>query len=76
MMRSTIKQYVFNNFRCKFGQKKDGVQFGGDMILKSNVMKRQILRNTPINTIDIKKYSDYRDGYTAVNNGLKKDYLM
>ena len=72
MLRSTIKQYVFNNFRCKLGQKKDGVQLGGDMILKSNVIKRRILRNTPINTIDINKYSDYRDGYKAVNNGLKK----
>ena len=75
MLRLPIKQYVFNNFRCKFGQKKDGVQLGGDMILKSNIMKRRTLRNTPINTIDIKKYSDYRDGYNAVNNGLKKGLI-
>ena len=72
MLRSAIKQYVFNNFKCKFGQKKDGVQLGGDMILKSNVMKQRLLRTTPINTIDIKNYSDYRHGYKAVNNGLKK----
>lgn len=75
MFRSALKQYVFNNFRCKFGQKKDGVQLGGDMILNSTVLKRRTLRNTQINTIDIKKYSDYRDGYTAVNNGLKKGLI-
>jgi arginase len=75
MLRSSIKQYVFNNFRCKFGQKKDGVQLGGDLILQSNVMKRRILRTTPINTIDINKYSDYKDGYKAINNGLKKGLI-
>jgi arginase len=74
-MRSTIKQYVFNNFRCKFGQKKDGVQLGGDMILNSTVLKQHRLRTTPINTIDIKKYSDYRDGYNVINNGLKKGLI-
>jgi arginase len=66
---------VFNNFRCKFGQKKDGVQLGGDLILQSNVMKRHRLRSTLINTIDIKNYYDYRDGYDAVNNGLKKGLI-
>ena len=71
MLRSSLKQYVFNNFKCNFGQKKDGVQLGGDMILKSTVMKRRTLRNTPINTIDIKKYSDYGDGYNVINKGLK-----
>lgn len=75
MMRYVLKQYVFNNFRCKFGQKKDGVQLGGDMILKSNVMRQRKLRNTQINTIDIKKNSDYRDGYNAINNGLKKGLI-
>jgi hypothetical protein len=53
-VKQAVKQYVFNNFICKFGQKKDGVQFGGAMILNSNVMKRRTFRNTPINTIDIK----------------------
>lgn len=75
MFRPTIKQYLFNNFRCKFGQKKDGVQLGGDMILKSNVMRQRRLRNIPINDIDIKKYPDYRDGYNAINNGLKKGLI-
>jgi arginase len=75
MLRPAIKKYVFNNFRCKFGQKKDGVQLGGDMILNSPVMKRRTLQNTPINTIDINKYSDYRDGYRAVNSGLKKGLI-
>lgn len=75
MLRSALKQYVFNNFRCKFGQKKDGVQLGGDMILNSNIMKQRRLRNIPINTIDINKYSHYRDGYNAVNNGLKKGLI-
>ena len=38
-------------------------------------MKRRTFRNTPINNIDIKKYSDYSDGYTAINNGLKKGLI-
>jgi arginase len=75
MLRPILKQYVFNNFKCKFGQKKDGVQLGGDMILKSNIMKRQTLRNNKINTIDIKKYSDYGNGYKTINNGLKKGLI-
>jgi arginase len=75
MLRQPIKQFVFNNFKCKFGQKKDGVQFGGDMILDSNVMKQQRLQNVSINTIDIQKYSDYKDGYKVVNNGLKKGFI-
>lgn len=75
MFRPALKQYVFNNFRCKFGQKKDGVQLGGDMILQSNVMKRHRLRSALINTINIKNYSDYSDGYKAVNNGLKKGLI-
>jgi arginase len=75
MLRPALKQYVFNNFRCKFGQKKDGVQLGGDMILKSNVMKRRTLQNNPINTIEIKQYSDYEHGYNAVNNGIKKGLI-
>ena len=72
MFRPALKKYVFNNFKCKFGQKKDGVQLGGDMILQSTGLKQYLLRTTPINTIDIQKYSDYRHGYKAVNNGLKK----
>jgi arginase len=75
MLRQSIKPFVFNNFRCKFGQKKDGVQLGGDMLLNLNVMKRQRLRNVSINTIDIQKYSDYRDGYKVVDNGLKKGLI-
>lgn len=76
MLRTTVKQYIFNNFRCNFGQKKDGVQLGGDMILHSNVMKQRTMRNTPIiNTIDIKKYSDYKAGYKVVNKALKKGLI-
>lgn len=72
MLRQFSKQYVLNNFRCKFGQKKDGVQLGGDMILNSTIMKRKVLKNSQINNINITKYSDYKDGYNAINNGLKK----
>jgi len=72
MLRQLSKQFVINNFRCKFGQKKDGVQFGGDVILNSNIMKRKVLRHSQINNINIKNYSDYENRYQVINKGLKK----
>ena len=69
--------YSLNNFRCMIGQKKYGVQFGGDIILKS--LKRHILvpnytQSMPLNIshIDINTNQDYSKGYTVVNKNLKK----
>jgi arginase len=58
----------FNNFRCMFGQKKYGVQYGGDMIIKHMNFKKD-----NINNIDITNYKNYGLGYNIINNNLKNN---
>ena len=58
--------FCFNNLRCNIGQLKNGVQFGGDIILKSLKIKKS-------NNLDINKNQDYRKGYSLVNKNLKKN---
>jgi len=50
---------AFNNFICKFGQKKDGVQYGGTYILSKIKRPSQSL----INHITINSRQDYAKGY-------------
>ena len=67
-----------NNLRCMIGQKKDGVQYGGDVILKSisKHYKQQTYSNKiTISNIDINKLRDYRNGYKTVKNNLNKGKL-
>ncbi len=59
----------FNNFKCMLGQKKNGVQFGGDYILKHN--KNPIYRSNNIQTIYINSKYDYTKGYNIINKNLK-----
>ena len=58
--------YCFNNFRCRLGQTKNGVQFGGDNIL-------QQYKNSKVNHININKISDYKQAYNIVNKNLKNN---
>ena len=74
MFKQAVKQYAINNFICKFGQKKNGVQYGGDAILNStSVLKSRKVQSTSlINTITIKKHADYRDGYKIVHESIRQ----
>jgi len=73
MFKQAVKQYAINNFRCKLGQKKNGVQYGGDAILNSRVLKsRKVQTTSLVNTITIKKNADYRDGYKIVHDGIRQ----
>jgi len=71
MMRLSI-----NNFRCMFGQKKHGVQFGGDLILQTlqKLKTVQKLKKTPYIApdININSAADYRTGYNIVKHNLQK----
>lgn len=59
-------KYCFNNFRCHLGQKKNGVQFGGDYILK-------LFPDSKVNHININNLTDYREGYRIINKNLKNN---
>lgn len=61
-------KYSFNNFKCMFGQQKNGVQFGGSTILK-------YLGEPSSKTIEINSYKDYMKGYKVVNKNLKNNYF-
>jgi arginase len=71
-----MKRVIINNFRCKLGQKKDGVQFGGNTIitnLKNGVLRKKVACN--ITHIDIDKSADYRKGYNVIKTNLNKGYF-
>ena len=59
-------KYCFNNFRCNLGQKKNGVQFGGDFILS-------LFPNNIVNHININTMTDYREGYRCIDKNLKNN---
>ena len=59
-------KYCFNNFRCALGQKKNGVQFGGDYILK-------LFPDSKVNHLNINNLTDYREGYRLINKNLKNN---
>jgi arginase len=59
-----FRNVSFNNFICKFGQKKDGVQYGGSYIL-SNIKKS---KKTHINHININSQQDYAKGYSLIKH--------
>jgi arginase len=71
-----MKRVIINNFRCMLGQKKQGVQYGGDMIIDN--LKPRLTRkhgDNDINNISINKYSDYHIGYKVVKNNMNKGYF-
>jgi arginase len=66
-------RFTINNFRCMIGQKNNGVQHGGDMILhelKTGLIKKKL--DIDITHIAINNYADYRKGYKAVKSNLNK----
>jgi arginase len=65
-------KYCLNNFRCALGQKKNGVQFGGDVILQNFMRKKPRQLSVEINNIDINRYTDYQKGYKLVHHNLQK----
>ena len=65
-------RYCLNNFRCAFGQKKNGVQLGGDVILQNFMRKKTRHLTVDVNHIDIKRYIDYQKGYKLVQHNLEK----
>ena len=54
---------TINNLRCSMGQKKNGVQFGGDMLL--NLFNKSFYN---INTFEINSFEDYTNTYNQLKN--------
>lgn len=63
-----LRKVVFNNFRCMMGQKKDGVQLGGDTILNH-------MNINPSNVVNIMKKQDYKIGYDIIATNLYHDRM-
>jgi arginase len=63
-----FRNLAFNNFICKFGQKKNGVQYGGKYILSTIKYPKQ----TQIKNVKISTYKDYVKGYKLVRQNLSQ----
>ena len=71
-----MRRVTINNFRCMLGQKKNGVQFGGNAIienLKNGVLKKKL--DIDITHIDMNRISDYQKGYKVVKQKLNRGYF-
>lgn len=71
-----MRRVIINNFRCMLGQKKNGVQLGGNTIidnLKNGLIRRK--EDIDIIHIDINRISDYHKGYKVVKQNLNKGYF-
>lgn len=68
-------KYSLNNFQCLLGQKKNGVQLGGGVILRHILPKqpnRAIQVNQiQVNQVDINRYADYKKGYKLIKRNLR-----
>jgi arginase len=67
MYKYLSSKIFLNNIRCMIGQKKNGVQYGGNIIL--NTLKHNI-QNKYIETIDINTLDDYSKIYNRVNDNI------
>jgi len=63
-------KYSLNNFRCLLGQKKNGVQLGGDVILR-HILPAQPNRAIQVNQVDIYRHADYKNGYKLIQRNLR-----
>ena len=62
-----MRKISFNNIRCKFGQKRNGVQFGGDYILdKIDIHPHKYT----VNTVTINSNRDYLKAYSLITKNL------
>jgi arginase len=71
-----MRRVIINNFRCMLGQKKNGVQFGGNTIIEN--LKNGLIRkkqDIDIIHIDINTMADYHKGYKTVKQNLNKGYF-
>jgi len=64
-------KFSLNNFQCALGQKKNGVQFGGGVIL-NNFMKRKHRHiSVHVNNIPIHTTADYQKGFNIVRDNIR-----
>ena len=63
-------KYSLNNFQCSLGQRKNGVQLGGEVII-NNFMKRKPRHiSVTVNDIPIHTTADYQKGFNVVRHNI------
>ena len=67
---TALKNIVINNLRCAFGQKKKGVELGGDMILS------RLPLTIPTRTCEFKDFESYGDAYKQVFNNIRQNFCL
>ena len=65
-----LMKYNFNNIRCKLGQLKNGVQYGGQNILRNLNISKAI-----INNISIRKNTDYLQIHNTVLKNINNNIM-
>jgi len=67
-----FSNFVINNLRCSYGQKKDGVQLGGDYIINNLNFNTKLINNILINNIE-----SYKIAYDKILEGVKrKEFIL
>jgi arginase len=67
---SIFKKLIINNLRCAFGQKKKGVELGGDVILS------RLPQSIQTQTCEFKDFESYGDAYNLVYNKIRQNFCL
>lgn len=63
-------KYSLNNFHCSLGQRKNGVQLGGEVILNNFIKRKHRDISVTINNIPIHTTADYQKGFNVVRHNI------
>lgn len=63
-------KYSLNNFQCSLGQRKNGVQLGGEVIINNFVKRKPRHISVTIHDIPIHTTSDYQTGFNVVRHNI------
>jgi len=67
---STLKTILINNFRCAWGQKKKGVELGGDLILS------RLPPTLPIRTLEFKNLNGYTEASKHIDQHIRRNFCL
>jgi arginase len=68
-------KFSLNNFQCALGQKKNGVQFGGGVILNNFMKRKHRDISVNINNILINTTADYQKGFDVVRDNIRTNKI-
>ena len=67
---TALKNILVNNFRCALGQKKKGVELGGDVILS------RLPLTIPTRTCEFKDLDSYAEAAKQVFNNIRQNFCL